>query len=259
MKTSVRIAISKANGDRCLYCGHPVQFRDLEIDHITPESTKQDAFADIRQKLVVSEDFNLSSLRNLAPSHLDCNRKKRGALLDVGTIAYYLAIGGEKQNAIVDALAAFEKAAARDDVLAKLTLHIESGQISKEEVVALVQTIQVAADVNDSLPYIVCLGKEYYDARTVDSTVVKLLRSLRYAFRRPLVLSEAPAFSGDVYGLDGVWALKDATIETFNFFVAEKHGCPICGEDVAIQDVASESGEFSIATCQQCGWEEYRP
>jgi hypothetical protein len=34
-----RVALLRANGNRCFFCTEHAQFADLEIDHIIPEST----------------------------------------------------------------------------------------------------------------------------------------------------------------------------------------------------------------------------
>jgi hypothetical protein len=59
---------------------------------------------------------------------------------------------------------------------------------------------------------------------------------------------------------DGNEALKrkDNSL-IYNFFGDALKGCPKCGEKLIITANASESGEFAIATCPNCDWEDYYP
>ncbi len=48
-------------------------------------------------------------------------------------------------------------------------------------------------------------------------------------------------------------------VHSFTVLDAEREGCPKCGGTVALVGSASETGEFVIGTCQNCGWEDYYP
>src|SRR5262245_25606081 len=63
-------------GTKCWLCDEPVNFRDMEVDHILPESLF-DAPAALQTALEafgLSPKFELNSFENWLPSHPRCNR-----------------------------------------------------------------------------------------------------------------------------------------------------------------------------------------
>lgn len=74
-----RLAAWKAWNERCAWCHNPLDFADLEIDHLIPKSLKG---SDRKQALDthgLPYDYDLDSTDNLAPAHgHPCNSAKAG-------------------------------------------------------------------------------------------------------------------------------------------------------------------------------------
>lgn len=291
MNVSTRVSLWKSNAQRCLYCGEIVTYRDLEIDHVIPDSTVETELEKLRARLDLDVSFSLDDTHNLVPTHHDCNRKKRATQFNESTLRYYLGIWGEKQETIKQEQAKFERAAERDDLLARLTHQVENGAISADEIGALVQSFKQPKYASEPSPMVLSFGKPWEDVESVSEEERKLVEKLRRKFRRPLVPAEPSSFTGEtlsvrlavwnldvdkievldlggwevleveaaaqIYGNDAARALGEAITETYDIFYAERHGCPQCGGNVVMRGMASESGELAIATCEQCGWEDY--
>jgi 5-methylcytosine-specific restriction endonuclease McrA len=98
MRESTRYGLWKANGMRCLYCGHLVQYGELEIDHIIPACTGDTELERLRLTLGLGAEFYLGDTRNLAPAHHDCNRKKADTQFNEAALGFYLGTWAKKQD-----------------------------------------------------------------------------------------------------------------------------------------------------------------
>ena len=293
MLISERVALWRANSERCLYCGEAIAFRDLEIDHVIPDSTAPNALQSLKEKLGLDAAFALDSTRNLVPTHHDCNRKKRATQFTENSLRYYLEIWNEKQDAILREREKFESNAGRDDLLARLTYQIEMGTLSKDQIHALLRSLPTSQITPERLPTVLSFSTECENLKTTQELEQQLLAHFRQTFRRPVVRAEASQFNGEslsirlatwdfdvdklegwslspwelleieaastVYGSEGAVALASAIEDTYNIFYAERHGCPECGGEVVMSGFAGDTGEFGLATCTACGWEDYHP
>lgn len=93
----VRRALYEAYGRKTFYTNEPIDYIDMEIDHILPESLKKDKekFQEICKEYEL-ENFELNSLYNLVPTNKYENRTKSNKLLDKSAIIYYLQRAKEK-------------------------------------------------------------------------------------------------------------------------------------------------------------------
>ena len=73
-----RQAIHEAYERKCFYCGEIVYFRELQIDHIIPESLldKEDEYKALVKRLSLPNSFNINSYYNWVPTHSKCNNRK---------------------------------------------------------------------------------------------------------------------------------------------------------------------------------------
>ena len=85
----IRVAVWRANDRKCFFCSEPVEFRNLEIDHIIPEGIDPQLLSATLRRLAMPPDYDLNSLPNLVPTHHDCNRRKSGVLHEDNAILFY--------------------------------------------------------------------------------------------------------------------------------------------------------------------------
>lgn len=74
----VRAALWEAHGKRCFWHGEPIEFAQLEIDHLIPESFENKTLdlKNILKGASLPEDYDLQGLQNLVPSCKTCNGRK---------------------------------------------------------------------------------------------------------------------------------------------------------------------------------------
>ena len=70
-----RLIIYGKYNNKCAYCGEPLQYKTMQIDHIVPYSR----FDLIKKK---PKDLNLNSFENLNPSCTNCNTIKSNLTID---------------------------------------------------------------------------------------------------------------------------------------------------------------------------------
>jgi hypothetical protein len=68
-----------SQGTKCWLCGEPVNFVEMEVDHILPESLLKDqsALDAALTAFGLPSDFELNSFDNWLPAHRRCNAEKR--------------------------------------------------------------------------------------------------------------------------------------------------------------------------------------
>ncbi|MCY7806077.1 hypothetical protein MOC47_18965 [Bacillus spizizenii] len=80
-----RSAILKAYNEKCVYSGEPLDFENLTIDHIIPQSLMKDRnnFESYLDMLGIDvSNFEINSIYNLVPAKFRLNRQKGNTLLD---------------------------------------------------------------------------------------------------------------------------------------------------------------------------------
>jgi hypothetical protein len=63
-----RLALFEAWGESCAWCGRPLFFDLMEVDHLLPKSLKGDERAKVLKLHGKQEDADLDAIENLAPS-----------------------------------------------------------------------------------------------------------------------------------------------------------------------------------------------
>lgn len=73
-----RFAVWSAYDGICFWCGRPVVFNDMEVDHLIAESLadKPAEFADLLKSLGLSESYKVNDYPNWVSACGDCNGKK---------------------------------------------------------------------------------------------------------------------------------------------------------------------------------------
>jgi len=139
-----RIAIWMAHSKRCAYCGELVSLRDLEIDHVIPESlAKRPAeFERLKSELGLSPGFALNSARNYLPTHSWCNSRKTGRVFNSSNIRYFLEIVDGKLAAVESHVESLELEASKAMLVAAVRRSLENGNLDPHELVEAISEVE---------------------------------------------------------------------------------------------------------------------
>jgi hypothetical protein len=124
-----RIAIWTAHSKRCAYCEEPLNYADLEIDHIIPRSLRKmpQELQDLLAQLSLQANFDLDSHENLLPTHGDCNFRKKDRVFSQANVRFFLEIAQGKLSTIRGLIRQIEIESSREKLLALVEAALQSG------------------------------------------------------------------------------------------------------------------------------------
>jgi 5-methylcytosine-specific restriction endonuclease McrA len=124
-----RLAIWAAHSKRCVYCGEPIKYSELEIDHVLPQSLTKDPgkLSKLISQLSLASDFSIAALGNRLPAHKICNSKKRDRVFNEANARFFLEIADQKLGSIEDLIRKLDLEASRDKLLALVRSALQSG------------------------------------------------------------------------------------------------------------------------------------
>src|ERR1700704_1037426 len=99
---ALRIGLWEAHKRRCAYCGEPLSYRELEVDHLVPQHLA-DSPREMRRvlgRLGLPSDFDLNDRRNLLPVHRHCNNRKSGSIYKPENIRFYQELAAGLANQV---------------------------------------------------------------------------------------------------------------------------------------------------------------
>lgn len=98
-----RVALWKAHKKCCVYSGEPLNYKDLHIDHILPESllSKPEELKSIIKEYGLNSDFDINSYYNLIPTLSRCNLQKGSKIFKKSTALFYLEIAEQKYSEVL--------------------------------------------------------------------------------------------------------------------------------------------------------------
>lgn len=135
-----RFGVWQAFDGQCFWCGKPVAYTDVTVDHVVPESleSKPESLAEIRATYALGEQFEINGFRNWVPCHANCNSSKGARLYgpSPAMVAILDMVGRRADSAASIARRATEDR-EKGRVLGKLESAIEAKLISREDVMAL--------------------------------------------------------------------------------------------------------------------------
>ncbi len=139
-----RIAIWMAHAKKCAYCGDPIHFRDLEIDHILPASLENEPMklARLKADFGLPARFNIKSARNLLPAHGWCNSKKTNRVFSQANARYFLEIAEGKLDTIDRLVPALELQTLKEILIAAVQAATESGTIDFGDLIEEVSKVK---------------------------------------------------------------------------------------------------------------------
>ena len=131
-----RRALWEAHRKRCLYCGEPLSFKGLFIDHVIPEKIAKDAkrLGELRITHGLGADFDIAGDENLAPACHACNIGKIDHLLSPERVVLILTQVAARFSKLNRLKAKYQKEANDDLAGLGVSLALEKGLISPAEV-----------------------------------------------------------------------------------------------------------------------------
>lgn len=157
--TEQRFALWRVYGRKCFYCGQPILFQEITVDHVLPEHLldKPEELLKIRMDYGLGSDFSINDYCNWVPSHAHCNREK-------GTAIY------QRTPALIKVLETVKRKAQRakaeeeriisnlkkGDLLGRLGIALEKGIVAKDEVSRVLHRISARREFYE--PIVITFG-----------------------------------------------------------------------------------------------------
>lgn len=119
----------------CFYCSQSLDWGDLQIDHIIPESLQnnQEDFDNIKDDLKLDKKFNLNDIYNLVPCHSKCNSRKSDNLFTKSTTLFYLSLALKAEPKVKAEIERLKKKKNKGLIISKLQSALSANIINPEE------------------------------------------------------------------------------------------------------------------------------
>ncbi len=130
-----RSSIWTANKNLCFYCSQSLDWGDLQIDHIIPESleTNPEEFERIKTDLGLDKNFDLNAIYNLVPSHSKCNLRKSNDLFPKNTSLFYLSLALKAEAKVKIEVEKLKKKKNKGLIISKLQSALSANIINTDE------------------------------------------------------------------------------------------------------------------------------
>lgn len=157
---SEKVAIWTADDRKCFYGGEPVLFRDLQIDHIVPESTSEAKMSELRPLL--PRNFEINSVENWVTCHQGCNCRKGSTAFEARSLLFYLEMAKRRAPKVRGIMENFGNARDNEKLLGSLVVRIEQGHLTRTEVLAAMHGCLKPAETRDE-PWVVTFGVNFHE------------------------------------------------------------------------------------------------
>lgn len=130
-----RSSIWTAYNNLCFYCSQSLDWGDLQIDHIIPESleTNPKEFERIKNELGLNKNFDLNAIYNLVPSHSKCNSRKSNDIFPKNTSLFYLSLALKAEVKVKTEIEKLKKKKNKGLIISKLQFALSANIINTEE------------------------------------------------------------------------------------------------------------------------------
>lgn len=135
-----RYALWKVYNAICFWCGEPIRYKDVTIDHVIPEKfvDNQNEFMRIKTMYSLTQDFQINDYCNWVPCHGTCNSSKNDQIFKPSPAMIKILEGIQKQAENAANIEAKVKRDKKiDALLGKLDSLVENEVISNAEIVEL--------------------------------------------------------------------------------------------------------------------------
>lgn len=130
-----RSSIWTAYKNLCFYCSQSLDWGDLQIDHIIPESLENNPteLERIKNDLGLDDNFDLNAIYNLVPSHSKCNLRKSNDLFPKSTTLFYLSLSLKAEVKVKAEIEKLKKKKNKGLIISKLQSALSANIINTEE------------------------------------------------------------------------------------------------------------------------------
>lgn len=133
---------------KCFYCKRPVDFLNVETDHVLPQSLEAnpEVLSKIEQEYEIRENFprfSINGLTNLVPSDgAYCNVRKGNMLLPKAATLFYLSLVQRNLPKVEKELARLARSVRKGKVFSEMSVALESGAIAISEILEFLQDFE---------------------------------------------------------------------------------------------------------------------
>jgi hypothetical protein len=155
-----RTAIWLAWDKRCAYTREAIAFRDLEIDHVVPESMLDGdvEFSQLRQRLSLPGDFKINSFHNWVPTLHSANSAKASRPFADSSVLYFLELAAAKLNAVTGHYERLRQEQRSERHLTQIARLVEEGVLTLEEVVDFIRLNAPPGPHQSGGPLVITVG-----------------------------------------------------------------------------------------------------
>ena len=155
---------------KCFYCECPLDFIDMEVDHVIPErfSANPEELAQLDRDYGLGENFpgfSISSFQNCVPTHGSaCNSRKGDELLPKAAALFFLSRVHQHLARIDSELFLLRKSRRKQHILGQLFAALERNDISRDELFELLDLSEESFAPNE--PLVIAFGlniREMFD------------------------------------------------------------------------------------------------
>jgi hypothetical protein len=139
-----RFVVYTADGGRCFWCGLPLYYRDVQIDHCIPESLESEPaeLAGVRRNYGLGADFRINGFENWVTCHQGCNlRKLRAIVPNCAATLFQFTMLRERAPKLEANRKKFDEDIRRERVLVTLRTALDKGTIVQADVLNLVSGV----------------------------------------------------------------------------------------------------------------------
>lgn len=173
-----RSALWTSYNNICFYCNRLIDWDDLHIDHIIPESLnfKPEALRQVIKEYELIDEFDLNALYNIVPAHGKCNQRKSDELFVKQTTLFYLALTNKAIAKIESEILKLKKRRNKGQIISKLQSALATNLIDLNELESIVKKAKEDnwSNFKIKLPHGVEFIDEVYDLFYLNSDCSKL-------------------------------------------------------------------------------------
>jgi hypothetical protein len=135
-----RFGVWEAHDGMCFWCGEPLEFRHVTVDHVLPESLGNDPkkLTAILKSFALGADFKINDFPNWVPAHQSCNSKKNATVFSPSPVMVasleYVSRRAPQAQSICEKV---EKNRTKGKILALLEDAATEGLVTKPEIESL--------------------------------------------------------------------------------------------------------------------------